>query len=993
MLSKNNFNERLRKMEPRKERYSIHKFSVGAASVLIGFFLMVMNQTQTVKAATPNTETSVKAPAAPGDKSGETASVSANTNNDKQIAAPAEKTISTGGNLSDTPTWSTADGNQGDPADHNSSAKFALVTTDSDSWASIDENTGEIKGTNVPAGNYVIPVKVIYKDKSTETVYAPVTVTGTKHDDDTVGVYDNNTTHSFSINTFDTHKTNDGSANAMENVNAPQIGTITFSNDAYNKDSHQYKTDSSVTYTLSSDGSTYNATSAFIGGSTITNPTLAQVQQVNGNAVQSFAADQVKTRWLNTTEDGYDGIPNTEASKFALKGDGHTQGSGIGTSKATDQYGDPDGDQRTASGQLAGNSRARANISLSGTAANIFGSNIGWINVFGNFYGAKSGDELTFKQNSDISNLTQDQYRQLVDVTDLGKNGWNGTNVNPNAPQVLAYVPGTDANKTFTMTWAPNGGQPSTATVADNVAGYVRIYFNDGTYLDVPVTIKVVKDDDAGKPDTDRSSFTQKIIYYYNKADGSKQEVGYTTIDNIAKNSPLNASTLRTAIDSHVPINYQIVSGYPYPATIPNITSTPATIWVPVQLKSGEETKFNAQGNLVYQTATGTVIKTGPMIKSHIGDILTAGLLHDLADQKSLPSGYTIAQYPASFEVTRDNASGFKIPVIVRLATTDADKYTPKYNDTTVNTTDPVDTGAPTFTTDGHSTTAPAGTKYTFSDGTTSKTITDKNGQNPVTATIDANTGAITFTAPDTATEYDVPVTVTYSDSSTDTPVIAKVFVNKTFDPTKVTPTDPTYKDMFKTVTRKIITTKPDGTSSTTTQSLDFGRTMTIHGDGTPNTFGNWQAGQLNGNHFTIPADPATEFAAQDITPITGYTSYYKIGANGTPVAGTQVPAASALDENGVPTDGTTVYVTYQSNGGNNPGNDDHHNTNPGDNGDHNNPGNNNNGNNGNHGNQARKAALPQIGANKTSELGLIGLAIASLGSLLGLGVNKKRRN
>ena len=52
MLSKNNYKERLRKMEPRKNRYSIRKFSVGAASVLIGFFLMGFGQNQTVKADT-----------------------------------------------------------------------------------------------------------------------------------------------------------------------------------------------------------------------------------------------------------------------------------------------------------------------------------------------------------------------------------------------------------------------------------------------------------------------------------------------------------------------------------------------------------------------------------------------------------------------------------------------------------------------------------------------------------------------------------------------------------------------------------------------------------------------------------------------------------------------------------------------------------------------------------------------------------------------------
>lgn len=52
MLSKNNFKEKLRKMEPRKERFSIRKFSVGAASVLIGFSLMGISQGQTVKADT-----------------------------------------------------------------------------------------------------------------------------------------------------------------------------------------------------------------------------------------------------------------------------------------------------------------------------------------------------------------------------------------------------------------------------------------------------------------------------------------------------------------------------------------------------------------------------------------------------------------------------------------------------------------------------------------------------------------------------------------------------------------------------------------------------------------------------------------------------------------------------------------------------------------------------------------------------------------------------
>lgn len=37
MLSKNNLSEHLRKMNEKKERFSIRKFTVGAASVLIGW--------------------------------------------------------------------------------------------------------------------------------------------------------------------------------------------------------------------------------------------------------------------------------------------------------------------------------------------------------------------------------------------------------------------------------------------------------------------------------------------------------------------------------------------------------------------------------------------------------------------------------------------------------------------------------------------------------------------------------------------------------------------------------------------------------------------------------------------------------------------------------------------------------------------------------------------------------------------------------------------
>ncbi|UFN98548.1 YPDG domain-containing protein [Lactobacillus gasseri] len=55
MLSKNNYQEKIRKMENKKERFSIRKFSVGAASVLIGFTIFGLGAgSKSVKADTLN---------------------------------------------------------------------------------------------------------------------------------------------------------------------------------------------------------------------------------------------------------------------------------------------------------------------------------------------------------------------------------------------------------------------------------------------------------------------------------------------------------------------------------------------------------------------------------------------------------------------------------------------------------------------------------------------------------------------------------------------------------------------------------------------------------------------------------------------------------------------------------------------------------------------------------------------------------------------------
>ena len=318
-----------------------------------------------------------------------------------------------------------------------------------------------------------------------------------------------------------------------------------------------------------------------------------------------------------------------------------------------------------------------------------------------------------------------------------------------------------------------------------------------------------------------------------------------------------------------------------------------------------------------------------------------------------------------------------------------ADQYIPAYKDTTVAANSSVNTGSPSFTKDSEAVTDVPGHTYAFNDGTTKMTtkmtINDKNGKNPVTVTIDKTSGAITFTAPDDATEYDIPVTVTYEDGSSNT-ATAKVVVNKSLDPTKVDPTNPEYQDMFKTVTRDIVTTSVSGQQTTESQSLDFGRTMTIYGNGDPATYGKWEAGKLSADKFTTQGG-STEFASENITPVDGYTSYYKIGNDGQKVNAAAVPSASALDKDGNPVAGTTVYVGYDKNNNTNPGNNNGIN-----NGTQNGNGDKTVNTNVTDNGQNNKQALPQTG-NTKNDAAVAGLGLAGLLAMLGLGGLKKKRN
>lgn len=831
-------------------------------------------------------------------------------------------------------------------------------------WATVDPSTGTITlkpGTDVTPGHYEVPVTVTVPGESAQTITAPVTVTGMDHEHNTW--YGNQSSISFTTPTVSVHRTTDGYEIPVEEA---RYTTIEYQYDWLGGNNYGHK----VTYTLQ-------------GGKYV------------GDNGKSFDASSIQISWVPAGN----GVltPNTNWKVT-------TDDTG---SILYDQAQAPDSPEQTTDGEsLPGNSHWRMNYKLGDLRQYIgLGNSSSWSNVYFNFYGATTGKTLTFKQGQDISNLTQDQYRDLINVTDLGKNGWNGQNINPNAPQVLAYTPGTDSAKTFTMIWTPNG-QPSTKNIANGVGGTVRISFNDGTYLDVKANINVVKDSDSGKTDQDKTEFSQKIVYTYNG-----KEVATTSIDNIKKGSDVSAGTLKNAIDTNVPSDYTIQTGYKYPAGLTNVTATPATIEVPLTLKSGET--FALTGKIVYQTADGKTVADGSQIKTHKGDTLTAALLHDLADQ-NLPKNYEIVTYPGSFKASENN---FTIPVIVKQSSTQV-KYDPTNNDMNKDVVRTItiyktDGKTQTITQDVHfvrggegqvaETISPDSKNVTW----TPWTVATKDGNTWKSNGAKATTGAWE--------EYDVEQVDGYT-STVDGKGATKVAANNNItadtpnanvtvaytktnpDDHNIDPTNPgENSDMFTHPTRTINVTDPTtGAINTTKQTVWFGREKTVstnpnaYGQGKNTKYGDWQLGKVVDGHFVIDVDANSAWPEFDAPTFDGYTpSQAKVD--------TQTVEATTGD--------TEVNITYtKTDNGNH---DNGGNTTltptptPGDNGDHNNGnGNgiaNNNGgvkntNNGANNNaNNNKHALPQTGNDQSAAVA--GLGLAGLTTMLSLAGLKKRKN
>ncbi|MBD5091115.1 MAG: YSIRK-type signal peptide-containing protein [Lactobacillus sp.] len=163
----------------------------------------------------------------------------------------------------------------------------------------------------------------------------------------------------------------------------------------------------------------------------------------------TFAANEISYTW----QDGFK--PNTNVDQF----NGNT-----GDTLANDPI------EKTTTGNLAGNSKYRVNATVSGDAATkllVSPGSTTWHNQYINFYGATANDGLTAIHND--------------------KNSIPEAEKAVNESQ-LTSAHNAEISSTVWQTY------PNISKIG-NTTGTVRINFNDDTYLDVEVPVKVVGND------------------------------------------------------------------------------------------------------------------------------------------------------------------------------------------------------------------------------------------------------------------------------------------------------------------------------------------------------------------------------------------------------------------------------------------------------------------------------------------------------------------
>ena len=486
-----------------------------------------------------------------------------------------------------------------------------------------------------------------------------------------------------------------------------------------------------------------------------------------------------------------------------------------------------------------------------------------------------------------VNELTSDQVAALINTTNLDK---------------------LTANKPVSYTWA-------TSLKKGDTQGTVKITFSDkaangqATYLNIELpagSINVTDPTDVINP-TDPTDPSQKDLFttVTRTIEVTNPETGKTT------STPQSVTFARTKTIDKITgetVSYGEYKVWDGTKQTDKTTGSFAEFDVPqikdyTSLVDGNvATKVAADNNVTPETKSSTVKVTytnnptdadkytpkGQDVHTNVGDTPEAS--EGIANKGDLPDGtkYTWKTTPdvstpgtkdATVVVTYPDGSKDEVPVHVIVDTPEV-----HYSENATGTPIVTEKGVMPSPADG------IGNKDELDPKTT---YTWTNGE-PDVNKIGKTTVTITVHYPDGKTQ------------DVDTPLI----VTGTEIPTN--PNDPSQSDLFKTVTRNINTTTPEGKTTTQTQKATFARTKTVdkNGDTTYSAYTvyNTETNKLtNDAESTLPEVPVTQ--------IDGYFSEVN-GTKATKVSSLSVNAESK------PEDVNVTYVEtdahkYDANGGN----------------------------------------------------------------------------
>ena len=533
------------------------------------------------------------------------------------------------------------------------------------------------------------------------------------------------------------------------------------------------------------------------------------------------------------------------------------------------------------------------------------------------------------------------------------------TGVVPAAEEGIANKSDLPSGTKYTWKTTPD------VTTAGNKPATVVVTYPDGSTTEVPVTVHVTS------PETDADKYKPE-----GQDVNTKTGVVPSTADGIKNKSDLLSGTKYTWKDTP-----DVTTTGNKPATVVvtypdgSKDEVPVTIHVTSPSTSTDADKYKPEGQDV-NTKTG-VAPAAEGIKNK-SDLPSSTKY----TWKDTPDVTTAGNKPATVVVTYPDGSKYEVPVTVHVTTpttpTDADKYTPKGQDVDTKT-GVVPNPAEGIKNKGD---LPDGTKYTWKD-------------TPDVTTAGESTGVIVVTYPD-GSKDEVPVTIHVTNPAT--PTDADKYTPEGQDVNTKTGVVPNPAEGIKNKSDL-----PDGTKYTWEKTPD----VTKPGESTGVIVVTYPDGSkdevtvkviVNTNNVTPETQPIHTTPGVLPNPADAIKNKDEMPA-GTKYTWKEVPNVNTVGEHtGVITvtypDGSSVDLTVKvyvdvvakENNSKNTAqvitkpvaenNEKKTSATPAQQIKH-----------------SEKATLPQTGAKSENTAGILGLAIAAVGSLFGLGAGKKRRD